>query len=231
MTSSIAYNAIEPIVSANPGFDPARDFTHVAFIGGQPDVFLVSTKSDLRSLKDVVELARRGAPPNYVSPGLATFSQLLVEVFALEAGIKFQHIPHRGSSQAMIDLVAGNVPFGTMTWGSAIGQVRAGTVLPVAISSKGRVAEFPNVPTLHELGYSIIGDSWWGLSGPAGIPPEITRKLNQAVIETLDRPEVRQRLVADAIIPDPMTPEQFGAFVAAEIAKWGPIAKRLGMGQ
>jgi len=206
VTSSIAYNAIEPIVSANPGFDPARDFTHVAFIGGQPDVFLVSTKSDLRSLKDVVELARRGAPPNYVSPGLATFSQLLVEVFALEAGIKFQHIPHRGSSQAMIDLVAGNVPFGTMTWGSAIGQVRAGTVLPVAISSKGRVAEFPNVPTLHELGYSIIGDSWWGLSGPAGIPPEITRKLNQAVIETLDRPEVRQRLVADAIIPDPMTP-------------------------
>jgi tripartite-type tricarboxylate transporter receptor subunit TctC len=231
VTSSIAYNAIEPIVSANPGFDPARDFTHVAFIGGQPDVFLVSTKSGLRSLKDVVELARRGAPPNYVSPGLATFSQLLVEVFALEAGIKFQHIPHRGSSQAMIDLVAGNVPFGTMTWGSAIGQVRAGTVLPVAISSKGRVAEFPNVPTLHELGYSIIGDSWWGLSGPAGIPPEITRKLNQAVIETLDRPEVRQRLVADAIIPDPMTPEQFGAFVAAEIAKWGPIAKRLGMGQ
>lgn len=231
VTSSIAYNAIEPIVSANPGFDPTRDFTHVAFIGGQPDVFLVSTKSDLRSLKDVVELARRGAPPNYVSPGLATFSQLLVEVFALEAGIKFQHIPHRGSSQAMIDLVAGNVPFGTMTWGSAIGQVRAGTVLPVAISSKGRVAEFPNVPTLHELGYSIIGDSWWGLSGPAGVPPEITRKLNQAVIEVLDRPEVRQRLVADAIIPDPMTPEQFGAFVAAEIAKWGPIAKRLGMGQ
>lgn len=65
----------------------------------------------------------------------------------------------------------------------------------------------------------------------AGVPPEITRKLNQAVIEVLDRPEVRQRLVADAIIPDPMTPEQFGAFVAAEIAKWGPIAKRLGMGQ
>jgi tripartite-type tricarboxylate transporter receptor subunit TctC len=134
VTSSIAYNAIEPIVSANPGFDPARDFTHVAFIGGQPDVFLVSTKSDLRSLKDVVELARRGAPPNYVSPGLATFSQLLVEVFALEAGIKFQHIPHRGSSQAMIDLVAGNVPFGDDV-GLAIGQVRAGTV-PVAISSR-----------------------------------------------------------------------------------------------
>jgi tripartite-type tricarboxylate transporter receptor subunit TctC len=231
VTSSIAYNAIEPIVSANPGFDPARDFTHVAFIGGQPDVLLVSAKSDLHSLKDVVELARGGATPNYVSPGLATFSQLIVEIFALKAGIQFQHIPHRGSSQAMMDLVAGNVPFGTMTWGSAIGQIRAGTVRPVAISSKSRVAEFPDVPTLRELGYGIVGDSWWGLSGPAGIAPEITRKLNQAVIEVLDKPEVRQRLLADAIVPDPMTPEQFATFVADEIAKWGPIAKQLGMGQ
>jgi tripartite-type tricarboxylate transporter receptor subunit TctC len=230
VTSSIAYNAIEPIVSANPGFDPTRDFTHVAFIGGQPDVLLVSAKSGLHSLKDVVELAR-SAPPNYVSPGLATFSQLIVEIFALKAGIKFQHIPHRGSSQAMMDLVAGNVPFGTMTWGSAIGQIRAGTVRPVAISSKSRVAEFPDVPTLRELGYGIVGDSWWGLSGPTGIAPEITRKLNQAVIEVLDKPEVRQRLLADAIVPDPMTPEQFATFVADEIAKWGPIAKQLGMGQ
>jgi tripartite-type tricarboxylate transporter receptor subunit TctC len=151
-------------------------------------------------------------------------------VFALEAGIKLQHIPHRGSSQAMMDLVAGNVAFGTMTWGSAIGQVRAGTVRPVAISSKSRVAEFPDVPTLQELGYGIVGDSWWGLSGPAGISPEITRKLNQAVIEVLDKPEVRQRLLADAIVPDPMSPEQFASFVGDEIAKWGPVAKQLGMG-
>jgi len=229
-TSSIAYNTIEPLVSPHPGFDPARDFTHVAYIGGQPDVLLVSAKSGLHSLKDVVELARRGEPPNYVSPGLGTFSQLLVEAFALEAGIKFQHIPHRGSSQAMMDLVAGNVAFGTMTWGSAIGQIRAGTVLPVAISSKARVAEFPDVPTLRELGYSIVGDSWWGLSGPAGLAPEITRKLNRAVIEVLDQPEVRQRLLADAIVPEPMTPEQFSALVAAELAKWGPVVKQLGMG-
>jgi tripartite-type tricarboxylate transporter receptor subunit TctC len=229
--SSIAYNAIEPIVSASPGFDPTRDFTHVALIGGQPDVLLVSTQSGLRSLKDVVDLAHRGEAPNYVSPGLATFSQLIVEVFAREAGIKLQHIPHRGSSQAMMDLVAGNVAFGTMTWGSAIGQIRAGTVRPVAISSKRRVAEFPDVPTLQELGYGIVGDSWWGLSGPAGIPPEITGKLNQAVIEVLDKPEVRQRLLNDAMVPEPMSSEQFAALVADEIAKWGPIAKQLGMGQ
>jgi tripartite-type tricarboxylate transporter receptor subunit TctC len=231
VTSSIAYNTIEPIVSPNPGFDPNRDFTHIAFIGGQPDAFVVSAKSDLRSLKDVVELARSTATLDYVSPGLATFAQLLVEAFALEAGIKLQHIPHRGSSQAMMDLVAGNVVFGSMTWGSAIGQIRAGTVRPVAVSSKSQVAEYPNVPTLQELGYQIGGDSWFGLSGPAGIAPEITDKINQAVIEILAKPEVRQRLSVDAILPDPMTPGQFTAFVAADIAKWGPIAKRLGIGQ
>jgi len=231
VTSSIAYNTIEPIVSPNPGFDPNRDFTHIAFIGGQPDAFIVSAKSDLRSLKDVVELARSTGTLDYVSPGLATFAQLLVEAFALEAGIKLHHIPHRGSSQAMMDLVAGNVVFGSMTWGSAIGQIRAGTVRPVAVSSKSRVAEYPNVPTLQELGYQIVGDSWFGLSGPAGIAPEITHKLIQAVIEILAKPEVRQRLSVDAILPDPMTQGQFTAFVAADIAKWGPIAKRLGIGQ
>jgi tripartite-type tricarboxylate transporter receptor subunit TctC len=230
VTSSIAYNTIEPIVSPNPGFDPARDFTHVAFIGGQPDAFIVNAKSSLRSLKDVVDLARGGKTLDYVSPGLATFAQLLVEAFALEAGIKLQHIPHRGSSQAMLDLVAGNVVFGSMTWGSAIGQIRAGTVRPVAVSSKTRVAEYPEIPTLQELGYRIVGDSWFGLSGPAGIAPEITNKLNRAVIEVLAKPDIRQRLLADAILPEPMSPEQFAAFVAADIAKWGPIAKQLGMG-
>src|SRR5262245_35694186 len=155
VTSSIAYNTIEPIVSPNPGFDPARDFTHVAFIGGQPDAFIVNAKSGLRSLQDVIDLARSAKTLDYVSPGLATFAQLLVEAFAREAGIKLQHIPHRGSSQAMLDLVAGNVVFGSMTWASAIGQIRAGTVRPVAVSSKARVAEYPDVPTLQELGHRI----------------------------------------------------------------------------
>jgi tripartite-type tricarboxylate transporter receptor subunit TctC len=175
VTSSVAYNTIEPMVSPNPGFDPSRDFTHVAFIGGQPDAFIVSAKSGLGSLAGVTARARAGRTLDYVSPGVATFAQLLVEAFALEAGIKLQHIPHRGSSQAMIDLVAGNVMFGSMTWGSAIGQIRAGTVRPVAISSKSRVAEYPDVPTLRDLGYTIEGDSWFGLSGPAGIAPDITQ--------------------------------------------------------
>ena len=231
VTSSIAYNTIEPIVSANPGFDPARDFTHVAFIGGQPDAFIVMPNPTCARSR-MSSILRRGAKPWTTShPGLATFAQLLVEVFALEAGIKLQHIPHRGSSQAMIDLVAGNVVFGTMTWGSAIGQVRAGTVRPVAVSSKARVAEFPDVPSLQELGYRIIGDSWCGLSGPAGDRrPRSSTSSTAPSSKSLAKPEVRQRLLADAIIPEPMTPEQFAPSLRPTSPNGARSPSSLGMG-
>jgi tripartite-type tricarboxylate transporter receptor subunit TctC len=232
--SSAAYNTIEPFVSKNPGFDPARDFTHIAYIGGQANTFLVGTRArsgaDWRSLGDVIAAARGGAAIDYVSPGLGTLGHLLVESVARAAGVRLQHIPHRGSSQAMIDLVAGTVPFGTMTWGSAIGQIRAGTVRPVAVSSAQRVAEYPDVPTLREQGYDIVADSWFGLSGPAGLAPEIVAQLNAAVIEILALPDVKARLASDAIVTPPLTPEQFSALVAGDIAKWQPAVARLGLG-
>lgn len=228
--SSAAYNTIEPFVSPNPGFDPAHDFTHIAYIGGQPNTFVVSAKSNLHSLQDVIARGRTGIAVNYVSPGVGTLGHLLMETMAEQAGIKLQHIPHRGSSQAMIDLVAGTVPLGTMTWGSAIGQIRAGTVLPVAVSADKPVAEYPNVPTLRSLGFDLYADSWFGLSGPAGMAPDLTQRLNQAAIEALALPEVKERLQRDAIITVAMTPAEFSALVADDIAKWGPIAKRIGHG-
>ena len=124
-----------------------------------------------------------------------------------------------------MDLVAGNVPLGTMTWGSAIGQIRAGTVLPVAISADKPLAEYPAVPTLRALGYDLEADSWFGLSGPAGLAPDLALRLNQAAIEALALPEVQARLGRDAITTIPMTPAQFSALVASDIAKWGPARR------
>src|SRR6185369_10841626 len=178
--SSAAYNTIEPFVSPNPGFDPARDFTHIAYVGGQANTFIVSAKVGWQSLKDVIDAARSGKTVDFVTPGVGTVGHLLMESFASAAGIKLQHIPHRGASQAMLDLVGGTVPLGTMTWSSAIGQIRAKTVKPVAVSSSARVPEFPDVPTLRDLGFDLMADSWFGLSGPAGMPPEIVAKLNAA---------------------------------------------------
>jgi tripartite-type tricarboxylate transporter receptor subunit TctC len=226
VTSSVAYHAIEPAASPNPGFDPMRDFTHIAYIGGPPTVFIVNPSLGVRSLAELVAHAR-GQPLDFVSPGVGTLGHLMVEEFAQEAGIRLQHIPHKGSAQAMLDIIAGNVLFGAMTWSSALAQIRAGNVIPIAVSSKARLPDFPDVPTFAELGYPrLVATTWYALSGPAGVPDDIVRKLNHAVSEVLALPDVKERFRQDAIEGEPMTPEEVTKFVGEEVAKWGPIAKK-----
>jgi len=226
VTSSLAYHVIEPAASANPGFDPMRDATHVAYIGGPPNVFIVSPALGVHSLTELIARAR-DKTLDFVSPGNGTVGHLLVEALAQKAGMKVQHIPHKGSAQAMLDLLAGNVLFGSMTYSSALGQIRAGKVIPLAVSSKARVAEYPNVPTLADSGYpDLVANTWYALSGPAGLPDEIVQKINRAVAEVLALPDVKKRLDDDAIEREAMTPAQVTKLFADETAKWAPIAKR-----
>jgi tripartite-type tricarboxylate transporter receptor subunit TctC len=229
MTSSVAYHAIAPAMSANPGFHPLRDFTHIAYIGGPPNVFVVNPGLGVRTLQELIALAKRGQPIGYVSPGVGTMGHLTAEWLAQLADIQLQHIPHKGASQAMMDLVAGTVSVGTMTWTTALGQIRAGKVIPIALTSGARVAEYPDLPTFKELGYAeLVATTWFGLSGPAGVPNEIVQKLNRAVVKVMALPEVRKRLERDAIETRAMTSDEFTAFMASEIEKWGPLAKRVG---
>jgi tripartite-type tricarboxylate transporter receptor subunit TctC len=229
MTSSVAYHAIAPAVSPNPGFHPLRDFTHIVYIGGPPNVFVVNPGLGVHTLKELIELSRRGAPIGYVSPGVGTLGHLTAERFAQLAGAKLQHIPHKGASQAMMDLIAGTVNLGTMTWTSALGQIRAGKVIPIAVTSGARLSEYPDLPTFKELGYpDLVATTWFALSGPAGIPNDIVQKLNRAVVKVLELPEVRKRLERDAIETRTMTPEEFTRFMASEIEKWAPLAKQVG---
>ena len=228
VTSSVGYLVVAPAVSPNPGFDPIRDFTHIAFLGGPPNVFVVHPALGVRSLKELIALARSGRPIDYVSPGVGTLGHLLVESFAQKAGIAVQHIPHKGSSQAMMDLVAGNVMIGAMTWSSAAGQVRAGTVVPIVVSSSARIAELADVPTLREEGFDdLVAVTWYALSGPAGLPDDVVQKLNRAVNAAWATPALRARLADDAIMAEPMSPQAVTMFVTNEVRKWGPIAKRV----
>jgi tripartite-type tricarboxylate transporter receptor subunit TctC len=139
-----------------------------------------------------------------------------------------QHIPHKGSSQAMMDLVAGNVPVASMTWSSAAGQVRAGRVVPIAVSSGLRIAEFPGVPTLKEEGFDeLVALTWYALSGPAGLPDDVVATLNRAVNTAWATAAVRRRLADDAIVAEPMSPAAVTAFVTREVHKWGPVARQV----
>ncbi len=227
-TSSTAYHVIAPAVSANPGFDPLKDFTHIAYIGGPPNVFVANPALGVRSLADLVELGRRGAAVDYVSPGVGTLGHLLAELFAQQSGIRLQQIMTKGASQAMMDLISGNVNVGTMTWTSALAQLRAGTVIPIAVTSRARLKEFPDLPTFKEQGYGdLTAVSWFALSGPAGLPDDITQRLNAAVADMLRLAEVRERLDRDAVETQVMSSAEFTRFVASEIDKWAPIAKRV----
>jgi tripartite-type tricarboxylate transporter receptor subunit TctC len=230
-TSSTAYHVIAPVVNPNPGFDPLKDFTHIAYIGGPPNVFVVNPALGVRSLAELVALGRRGQTIDYVSPGSGTLGQLLAEFFAQKAGVKLQPIMTKGASQGMMDLVSGNVNLGTMTWTSALGQIRSGKVIPIVVSSNTRLAEFPDLPTFKDLGYDdLTAVSWFALSGPAGLPKDITQRLNATVATMLERPEVRKRLDRDSIETQIMSPEEFTQFVTGEIAKWTPVAKRVMQG-
>jgi tripartite-type tricarboxylate transporter receptor subunit TctC len=228
VTASIAYHVIAPAVSPNPPFDPIRDFTYVAFLGGPPNTFVVHPALGVKSVKQLVALARSGRPLDYVSPGVGTLGNLLFEYFAQRTGIAVQHIPHKGSAQAMIDLIAGNVMIGSMTWSSAVGQIRAGAVVPIAVSSGARVGQFPDVPTLQDEGFDgLVAVTWHALAGPAGLPEDVVHKLNHAVDAAWATPALRQRLADDAITAESMPPETVTAFVTGEVRKWGPIARRV----
>src|SRR5262245_3439521 len=227
--SGIASHVIAPAINPNAGFDPIKSFTHIAYLGGPPIVVVAHPSLSVRSLKDLVARAKASRDARgYVSPGAGTLGNLVAEYWGRREGIQLEHIPYKGAAQAITDLVAGHVKLGSMTWTTAHGQIRAGTVVPIAVSSAKRLADFPDVPTFKELGYDdLIATTWFSFSGPADVPKPIVDRLNQEIIKALDHPDVRRKLDQEAMETEKMSPEAFTKFVEQEIARWGPIAKQV----
>jgi tripartite-type tricarboxylate transporter receptor subunit TctC len=225
VVSSVGAHVTSPATSAHPPYDPLRDFSHVAYLGGPPNVIVVHPSLGVRSLPELLAAAQR-APVDYISPGLGTVGHLVPELLARRQHLKFTHVSYKGAGQAMTDLVAGHVKMGSVTWSSAVAQIRAGTVLPLAVSSTRPMPEFPAVPTMTVLGHGdLVAVTWFGLSGPAGVPKDIIASLNAAVVTALDAPAVREKLAAEGIETEKMSPNEFTAFIGNEIAKWAPLAK------
>jgi len=227
--SSIGTHVIAPATSASPAYDPIASFIHVAYVGGPPTVIVVNPALGVRSFGEFLALIKtRREPLPYVSPGPGTVGNLLAEVWAEREGVKLAHVAYKGAGQAVTDLVAGHVQMGSMTWTAALGQVQAKALVPLAVSSARRMPGFAEVPTLRELGYGdLTVTTWFGFAAPSGLPPAITLRMNQEIAASLETPAVRDRLIAEGFELETMSPQEFTRFVAGEIAKWGPIAKRL----
>jgi tripartite-type tricarboxylate transporter receptor subunit TctC len=227
VVSGIASHVVAPSINPNPGFDPMKDFTHVAYFGGPPIVVIAHPSLGVKSLKELLELVKKTKEPfGYVSPGAGTLGNLVAEYWAGKEKVKLDHIPYKGAAQAITDLIGGHVKLGSMTFTTAAPQIRAGTVIPLAVSSANRLAEFPNLPTFKELGYpDMVATTWFSLSGPKGLPPDIVKRVNAAVDKAKDEPSVQKRLATEAMETEKMNAEDFSKFVADELAKWGSVAK------
>jgi tripartite-type tricarboxylate transporter receptor subunit TctC len=226
--AGISTHVLAPAMNRNAGFDPMRDFTHVAYLGGAPNMFLVHPSFGASSFRDVMARAKAAADGlEYVSPGIGSVGNLVAEYLAAKEHIKLTHVAYRGGAGALTDLVAGHVKVGMMSFSTASEQVRAGNLVPVAVSSAARLPDFPDVPTLHELGYpDLVATTWWALSAPAGLPQEITENVNREVAKAFDLPRVRRQFAQDGVETRIMSPAEVTQFMQAEIDKWVPVAKR-----
>lgn len=227
--TTVSLLTILPVMNPKIGYDPLKDLTNVAYIAGSPIIFTVNPNSGVRTLADFVALGRRGKALAYSSSGLGSNGQLVAETFAQMASIKVEHVPYKGASQGLMDLVGGHIDFASQTLSSSAGQIRGGALFPLVHSADARLPEYASVPTFKESGYDIATTNWFALSGPPRLPRAIADKVNRAVVEAMQRPEVQQKLRSDGLVSQPLGLEAFGAFVAAESARWRPVVERAGL--
>ncbi len=230
VVSGVASHVVAPALNPNLSFDPLKDFTHIALFGGPPDVLVVSNPTPARTLAEFIAYGKANPGKlSYATPGIGTHGHLVAELLQQRANFKMEHVPYRGAGQAVGDIVGNQIAAGSFTLTSASEHIRAGSMRALAVSSPKRLPEYPDVPTYTELGFpELVTVTWFSLSGPAGMPEAIVKKLNAEVIKALAQPDIRQRLARDAIDPEPLDPAAFVKFIEAETKIWVPIAKASG---
>jgi tripartite-type tricarboxylate transporter receptor subunit TctC len=228
--TTLSLTAINPLINSKIGYDPFKDLTHVAYLAGSPIVFIVSAKSDVKTLKDFVAKAKAsGKPLTYGVSGLASAGQVVAESFAQMADLKFQVVPYKGASQSQLDVVAGNIDFATPTVTSASPQLQGGTVTGLAQTGSERLPDYPNLPTFKDVGYNLVATNWFGLAGPAGLPPDIVSKVNSAINAGMMQPENQDRIHQEGMIVTPMGVNAFQTFVENEAQRWKPVILKAGI--
>ena len=230
MTSGMPAHVLVPAINPkNTGYDPVRDFTHIAYFGGPPNMFVVHASSPVKSFAELLSAARdSNGGVEYVSPGVGSVGNMVAEYVAAKEKVKLIHVPYRGGGAAILDLVAGHVKVGSMTLATTVPYIRSGALRPIAVSSEKRLAEFPDVPTMVELGYpELVVTNWFGLSGPAGLSKDIVDKLNLEVNKAMQLPSVQNQLAQEWVQTRAMTPAEFTQFVEIEVVKWSLAVKTM----
>lgn len=212
-------------------FDPLRDLTAVGLIVTVPNVLVVGSQVPVNTVAELVA-AMKAKPGDfkYASSGVGSTQHIAGEGFDLAAGTRSLHVPYRGSSQAHLDIIAGNVQIMFDTTSSAMGNIKAGKFKPLAVTTNRRSPELAQVPTLAEAGVSGFEMStWYGMFVTSGTPAETVRRLQAELQRVVQLPDVQARLRALGGEPGGMTPEQFAAFNQREFESFGQLIRRAGI--
>jgi tripartite-type tricarboxylate transporter receptor subunit TctC len=228
--ATVGTHAINMSLYAKMPYDAVKDFEPVVLVAGVPNLLVVHPSVNAKSVRELTALAK--AQPgklNVASSGNGTSIHLAAELYKQMAGVDILHVPYKGSSPAVADLLGGQVQMMFDNMPVSLPHVKAGKLRALAVTSMTRSAALPDVPTMDEEGLKgFDATSWFGLLAPAGTPKDIVAKLNAAAVKALASPEMRERLAAQGADPVGNTPDQFAAFIKAEIDKWAKIVKASG---
>jgi len=222
--------AINPSLYARMPYDSLRDLAPISLVANGPVVLLVNASAPYRSLGDIVAAAKeRPGLLTMGSPGTGTVGHLVGEMLQTAANVRVQHIPYRGASPALTDLLGGRIDFYFSTVPPALAQIQGRLLRGLAVTSQKRIPDLPDVPTVEELGYpGFYATSWYGLVARAGTPAPVIERLSAETRKALDSAAVKEKFAVEGVEVWSSTPQEFRALLQREIARWGEIVRKSG---
>ncbi|MSQ20652.1 MAG: tripartite tricarboxylate transporter substrate binding protein [Betaproteobacteria bacterium] len=223
--------ASQPALQPKIPYDPVKSFASISALAGAPVVVMVGNAMPVNSLQEFIQYAKaRPGKLTYGSSGIGHFLHVAGEAFNAAAGVELFHVPYKGTSQIQVDMFAGRLDVMIDTIVTYTEHVRSGKLKALAVGHRTRLQRLPDVPTTAEAGLSGYEfASYFGLLAPAGTPADIVRRLNGEVVKTLGTPEMIDTLNKMGLEPYPTTPEQYGALIAEDAAKWKQLVAKIGI--
>ena len=208
-------------------YDALKDFTPIGMIGATPNVLAINAAVPAKTVKEFVDYVRaHPGKVNYGSAGAGSLTHMTMELFKQETGAFMLHIPYRGIAPAINDLLGGQTQAMFPGLAAALPHLRSGRMRALAVTGKQRSPQLKDVPTMEEVGFKgFDAMQWYGCVAPANLPADIVRRLNETQVAVLKAPDLAEKLSGEAVEPWPMSPQQFGDFMRADIARWTALAK------
>jgi tripartite-type tricarboxylate transporter receptor subunit TctC len=208
-------------------YDAVKQFTPIGMIGATPNVLAINASVPAKTVHEFIDYVKRNpGKVSYGSAGQGSLTHMTMELFKQETGASLLHVPYRGIAPAINDLLGGQTQAMFPGLAAALPHLRSGRMRALAVTGKARSAQLKDVPTMEEIGFKgFDAMQWYGSVGPAGMSPDIVRRLNETQVAVLKAPELREKLASEAVEPWPMSPEQFGEYIRSEIARWTTLAK------